>query len=318
MNALLRDPSPLTLNSFVTPTSCLTPELITISAWLEHAPFGFWIVEALRPRTIVELGVHHGFSYAVFCQAVQHLRLATRCFAIDTWLGDQHAGFYGDEVYAAVCSQNSRYDGFSMLIRSDFADACGEFADGSIDLLHIDGCHTYEAVRRDFESWLPKVSQRGVILFHDIAEYENEFGVYRLWDELCARYPHFDFRHGHGLGIIAVGDRIPARISELLQASGTPSAQAIRTVYERLGGLISTQHALHTREREIETLRLQVEDLEARADAYEASTCWRLTAPLRNAKRLMQSANTAAGDLRERLSHAASPAPGRPVYRADH
>jgi hypothetical protein len=165
MNLQLREPSTLTLDSFVTSASCWAPELITPSAWLEHAPFGFWMVEALRPSTIVELGVHHGFSYGVFCQAVQRLHLATRCFAIDTWLGDEHAGFYGEEVYDAVCAQNSRYDGFSRLIRSDFADACGEFADGSIDLLHIDGCHTYEAVRRDFESWLHMVSHRVLILF---------------------------------------------------------------------------------------------------------------------------------------------------------
>ena len=147
------------------------------------------------------------FPISVFCQAVQRLHLATRCFAVDTWIGDEHAGFYGDEVYDEVCAHNRRYDAFSRLIRSDFSDACGEFADGSIDLLHVDGCHTYEAVRHDFESWLPKLSSHGVMLFHDTAEYSNGFGVHRLWEELRGRYPHFEFRHGHGLGIIGVGDR---------------------------------------------------------------------------------------------------------------
>jgi hypothetical protein len=322
MNVQVRDISPVALNPFVSQASYWMPDLMTVSAWAEHAPFGFWIVGALRPRTIVELGVHRGFSYSVFCQAVQRLHLSTRCFAVDTWIGDEHAGFYGDDVYDEVCAHNRRFDAFSRLIRSDFSDACGEFADGSIDLLHVDGCHTYEAVGHDFESWLPKLSKHGVMVFHDTAEYENGFGVHRLWEELRGRYPHFEFRHGHGLGIIGVGDKLPAQVNELFNASASPaSAQAIRTAYERLGGHIGGLQAVAARDRDIEQLRQQVGRLEAAIANYETSTSWRLTAPLRGIARLMNSANRVAGDLRDRLHDAASPspsAPAAPIYRADH
>ncbi len=306
MNVQLRDLSSVSPHSFVSPASYWMPDLINGSAWLEHAPFGFWIVEALRPRTIVELGVHGGFSYSVFCQAVQRLHLAARCFAIDTWRGDEHAGYYGDDVHDAVCSHNRRYDSFSRLIRSDFADACGAFADGSIDLLHIDGCHRYEAVRRDFETWLPKLSKRAVILFHDTAEYAEGFGVHRLWEELSARYPSFDFRHGHGLGVLGVGDNLPAALRDLFDASASlASAQTIRTTYERLGGAVSALQELAER-------REQVRHLEAVVESYEASTSWRLTAPLRRLARLMTSANSVAGELSNRLPDVAAPAPRRP------
>ena len=67
------------------------PDQYAESARIEHAPFGFWLVDALRPRTIVELGAHHGFSYFVFCQAVLRLQLRARCFAIDSFEGDEHA-----------------------------------------------------------------------------------------------------------------------------------------------------------------------------------------------------------------------------------
>src|SRR6202008_4311008 len=40
-------------------------------SWLEHAPFAFWLVGALRPRVLVELGTHGGFSYFTLCQAGQ-------------------------------------------------------------------------------------------------------------------------------------------------------------------------------------------------------------------------------------------------------
>ena len=282
------------------------PDLINGSAWLEHAPFGFWIVDALRPRMIVELGVHGGFSYSVFCQAVQRLHLAARCFAIDTWRGDEHAGYYGDDVYDAVCSHNRRYNSFSRLIRSDFADACGAFADGSIDLLHIDGCHRYEAVRQDFETWLPKLSKRAVILFHDTAEYAEGFGVHRLWEELSARYPSFEFRHGHGLGVLGVGDNLPAALRDLFDTSASlASARTIRATYERLGGTISALQELAER-------REQVRHLEALVESYEASTSWRLTAPLRRLARLLSSANSVAGELSNRLPDVATPAPTRP------
>jgi len=303
MNVQLRDLAPVNLTSCVSQISYWMPDLMTGSAWIEHAPFAFWIVSALRPKTIVELGVHRGFSYFVFCQAVQRLHLDTRCFAIDTWLGDEHAGFYGGEVYGAVRSHNRRYDSFSRLVRSDFSAARDSFADGSIDLLHIDGCHTYEAVRRDFESWLPKLSKRGVVLFHDTAEYANGFGVHRLWEELRCRYPHFEFRHGHGLGVAAVGT-VPAGLGRLFQASaGVASAQAVCAEYERLGAYLgSLQRNAEQRD--------EIEHLKAVIGSYESSTSWRVTAPLRAAAGLMKRANGAAADLRDTLRDAGAPAVG--------
>ncbi|MFM0308879.1 class I SAM-dependent methyltransferase [Paraburkholderia sp. RL17-383-BIF-A] len=215
-----------------------------MSAWLEHGPFAFWLMSTLRPSTLVELGTHNGFSYMAWCQAVERLGLPTRCFAVDSWLGDAQAGFYGDEVYLELSQYNDRnYGHFSRLIKSTFYAALAHFPDGSIDLLHIDGQHDYESVRHDFETWLPKMSRRGIVLLHDSNVREQDFGVWRLWDDLSVKYPAFEFLHGHGLGVLAVGDDIPDALRTLCEARGVDAAK-IRQAYGRLGRAITLQQSL--------------------------------------------------------------------------
>jgi O-antigen biosynthesis protein len=80
------------------------------------------------------------------------------------------------------------------------------------------------------------LSARAVVLLHDTNVREREFGVFRLWQELQSRWPSFEFPHGHGLGILGVGDELPRQLQRLFQTKGYARlTTAIRSVYASLG-----------------------------------------------------------------------------------
>lgn len=206
------------------------------SAWLKHGPFGMWLIHALCPRKVVELGTHHGYSYFCFCQAVAEGGLDTRCFAVDTWNGDEHAGYYGDTVFRHVQKLNTPYAGFSTLLRKTFAEALDDIEDGSVDLLHVDGRHFYEDVRADFESWIPKLSRQAVVLFHDTEVRDREFGVWRYWAEVVGQKPRINFPYQHGLGVLFWGPEIASGLRSFVSMLGNPAqVEQVVTFFENAG-----------------------------------------------------------------------------------
>jgi len=199
------------------------------SAWIGHIPFLFLLIKLARPRNFVELGVHYGTSFLAACDAVKRFETGTHCYGIDTWKGDSHAGFYdGDPLYENLRALIARAYNASELIRSTFDEAVTRFSDCSIDLLHIDGLHTYEAVAHDFNNWRPKLSDRSIVMFHDTEVHERGFGVCRLWSELKQQYRSLDFQHAYGLGVLATGRDIPAAVDELIRdLSGDANRSAL-------------------------------------------------------------------------------------------
>jgi len=177
--------------------------------WAGHKCFGYNLVKNLEPGLVVELGAWKGSSFYAFCQAVKDKKSKTKLIAIDTWQGDLHAGKYSDDVFNGFKAILAQYykDVPASYIRKSFSDAVVDFDDHSIDLLHIDGFHTYEAVSTDFNTWKSKMKKNGIVLFHDISEHKEDFGVYKFWAEIKQQYKYcLEFSHSHGLGVLFMGE----------------------------------------------------------------------------------------------------------------
>ena len=212
------------------------------STWKSHVPFLLCLLNFMKPRRFVEIGTAWGHCFFAACQASRAMGWGVECVAIDTWEGDEHTGHYSEDVFRQFTHiLHTKYRQSATYLRRTFDEANLQFAPGSIDLLHIDGLHTYEAVSHDYLAWLPKMSDRGVIMFHDTQERGRGFGVWRLWHEVRESYPSFEFAHGHGLGIILVGSKPAPKVRKLFDIIAQPDyGRFVRFFFSHLGELSDT------------------------------------------------------------------------------
>lgn len=219
---------PLLVREFVIEKPWGPVPISAYSAWVGHFDFGYDLVRHLKPQVTVELGTHLGGSFFSLCQGLQDDLTGGRIYGVDKWEGDDHSERYEENIYHTVKKISEEfYPGTATLLKMDFEEAARLFDDESIDLLHIDGFHTYEAVSNDFTVWLPKLAPHGVILFHDISETKEGFGVYKFWDEVKRLYPSLEFLHSHGLGVL-----FPKGISQQL-AEILPLQSELAAYYEQ-------------------------------------------------------------------------------------
>ena len=179
------------------------------SPWAGHRDFVYDLIRWRQPAVAVELGTHFGCSLFAFIQALSDANCGGSIHAVDSWKGDPHAGYYGEEVFEtfsanlAMLKERMAPRRIEVQVdRKDFSEALSDFEADSIDLLHIDGYHTYEALSEDFESWLPKLASNGVVLLHDTSP-KSGYGSSDYYAErIEPEFPGFSFNHSFGLGVV--------------------------------------------------------------------------------------------------------------------
>ncbi len=248
------------------------PDMLIHSPWAGHRSFAYDYVCNVRPRRIVELGSYYGCSSFAFLQAIKDKGLDTEFYAVDTWGGDSFTvSDYAEDIYGAYSQINSScFSGLrSHMLRKTFDEACGDFADGSIDLLHIDGSHTYEDVKNDFTRWYPKVSEDGVVFFHDVGLdllLGEPMGSHIFWLELKERFEFVaEFPFSNGLGLLFLSKERYERFLEqvdfqhyqmLLNLQDTQNKDIIRKNHFAIRDL--QKHNAHLQEQ-IATLNYHLE-----------------------------------------------------------
>jgi predicted O-methyltransferase YrrM len=166
------------------------------TAWRGHEQFADFLVRAVKPRVIVELGCDYGFSTIAFARP----NIGT-VFAIDWFKGDVQTGERNaEQQFFENLDDANAYNVWPII--ADFDSAATKWAQNppiqNIDILHIDGLHTYEAVKHDFQTWTRFVKPNGFVLLHDTQSFPNDVG--RFFNEID--WPKFQFVHSAGLGVV--------------------------------------------------------------------------------------------------------------------
>jgi predicted O-methyltransferase YrrM len=162
-----------------------------------------------NPRVIMEIGTAMGGTLFSFCKLAQEDAII---ISIDLPKGPFGGGYPEWKIpfYKAFAKGEQKL----YLLRKDShkQDTLEEIkkilSGNQLDFLFIDGDHSYEGVKKDFEMYSPLVKKGGIIAFQDIAPNglpELTGGVPKFWKEIKNKYNLSEYieninQEGYGIG----------------------------------------------------------------------------------------------------------------------
>lgn len=147
----------------------------TLQVYEEIIALGYWL-QGFKPNNILEIGVHKGGTFWLISKLSTGKKVAMNLIPIDDILSE----FMDKEDDWKLFVGNSQTEESFNKVK----EFCNQF-----DFIFIDGDHTYDGVKRDFNLYKQLLSPRGFIAFHDIDPdhvHADNFGgqVYKFWEEL--------------------------------------------------------------------------------------------------------------------------------------
>lgn len=169
------------------------------------------ILAALHPRNVMEIGSEAGGTFWLWCQIAARDGIK---ISVDKPDGDWGSGRFAGEK--ALLERTLQFQAFAPKVEVVTGDSHSSVVrsrvltilDGELlDFLFIDGDHSYEGVKADFEDYRKLVRPGGLIAFHDIND--TQFHRYRgcvvseFWNEFTGPKREFTVRHAWGgIGVI--------------------------------------------------------------------------------------------------------------------
>jgi predicted O-methyltransferase YrrM len=166
------------------------------------------LVEALRPRMVIEIGTAGGGTLFLLSRAAE---ADATLISVDLPGGMFGGGYprwkarlFGRLVLPGQELHLIRGNSHEPSTHRAVARALGA---RKVDLLFIDGDHTYEGVRQDFEQYRSLVRPGGLIAFHDVlpSRFDPHIGVAKLWAELKERHQTIEIVEDYDQGAFGLG-----------------------------------------------------------------------------------------------------------------
>ncbi len=213
---------------FATPAVFWQPRHTTPSPWLDQIPLLFWLIETVKPRTVVQFGLGDGVGYLALCQANQLLGKRAACFAVDN---DDHP------LRPDLLSEhNSCYSSFSIISKYD------QFLSFNLDNLSIDILVINSPITPEFIAYfqneiVPRLSDSAIILAYEPKTTVTHAAAHQI---LVNHNPQMTFSSptpdSGTVNLILFGTMQPAALR--LLASQNPDQPAwftAREIFGRLG-----------------------------------------------------------------------------------
>lgn len=170
------------------------------------------IINRMKPKVILEIGTENGGTLFLFSHVASE---GATMISIDL-PGGRFGGGY--PAWRTLLYKSFALPGRRMCLlradshKRDTSKQVKAILDGrEIDFLFIDGDHTYEGVKMDFEMYSPLVREGGIVAFHDIVPGSSESvgGVPELWREIRDDWEVEEIvrdwgQGGYGIGIVHV------------------------------------------------------------------------------------------------------------------
>lgn len=125
-----------------------------------------------RPATLVELGVLDGFSTLALAEGVKEMELLydmkTKLISYD--LFEDYEFKHGNQEEVQKLIDEKGLTNYVELRKGDAYKAHLDFADNSIQFLHIDISNTGDTLRDILTNWNPKLIQRAIVMFEGGSE----------------------------------------------------------------------------------------------------------------------------------------------------